>query len=1510
MDIWEILRILRARRWTLVPVWFLTLLGAAAAAWVQKPIYAASNTVLIQPRLPKFGGGGDLMGDGDQSPQSLVDYYRTQYELIKSAAVRHVADQLHVRDRDEFRQALDPVTAFAETVKVEPVHDSRLVRITVESDSSTFAKSAADAIVDRYITENTTWLTGVSEAGLEKLKALARETESRVERALQAVQSYKKAAGIVTPLESTTGSAGGEPPEFLQVRSLTEQQAIARARRAQVSADLEAVRDLPNEQSPTAPTTVGTARPMLDELFLDRSRLIQEVRELEKTYKPDHPELRAVKSRLSAADELLDDELARTRHRLEMDARTAQSLEQSLTDGLAVAKENAAVAAEKAGRLKILMDQAVNLSDYNKKIAERIGELEIQYVSGPKYQNISVVDKANASPQAVKPKKTLYMGFGFMLGLALGAGLCLLLDFLDQRIKSREDLQRLVPRSAVLGHIPAILPTSSDEAVVPELECLFNPRSALAESLRTIRTGVNFAIPDGAPRALLITSPEPGDGKTTVSTSLAITLAQAGQRVLLLDADFRSSRLHELFELGTVETGLSTTLVSGATTLDTVRATKLPNLDILPAGPVPPNPAELLGSDGMRALLEGVLSAYDWVVIDAPPTVVADPSILLTFLPYYALVVRFYSTTKGAVLRANEMLARTPAKSLGFVVNLPDVPDGVDASGLYRPKNRARPRAAETAALATARAFVIIAVLCACAAAALFRGAWHASKVTFNVTGLASEPPRQPLYLNPGGEVAFVASGKVLAGELLARVVNPAKQYEAAETQRVIETTLEQIARLGPSAQLAQDLATCIAKIEKTSGDLAAREKLLRGEAKTSETTMAGKVAVDALKAQLAGLNNTKAGYERQALDETEADRVKLQSVLAAEQLRHDELMRVADVSIISSITGTVVSTKEPRQGRPFCVAYSHLSIQGEVTGIGVDSLGSGSTKFTLETADRRDTCAIVSMAPGPNGALVTIDPPESYDWHRLLDPDGETFYVASNVQLASRIWSDPPLWVLGTFLGFVSMGVLLVAAVTYNKSRIAQLARAPIDRPFPADAMGLAAGSAGYRRGLVLPQRTVSGRPAMVIPTMGMGMIMYTGMTQHQQQAPAAPGAPTPAQTPTTPPPSLPPGETQVTVNEIHPPASSPDRTITQVAINGRSLELVTQIFLKDTPCVIQPRAKEATGIVVSVPVYLIPDGQWHFTLKTSGGQVVMSPTAFTVLPPPAPLVTLVRPTEVPKNKQDPASVDIEGFHFTRLLQVRLVDAQGMYVCTIAQQPDPEPNDKRILVKVPGEIRHGTFKVVVETRSGASKSDGPPLRVLPDISDQIDDLRFKVYRKFKLENIEASLREKVESQLWEAKELDATTLENLKATKYTALLPAEDLTDLYDELAKISTNDMARPKLNEVRERCPIWMSDVMERAMARYLADMEPKQRSPSPSEIEGYMRASANAIRLQRVAEALIFSEERAKKTKGSFDANLALYQQKELPHVLSKIKDHLAAIVGVPVFEDTEDDEGFN
>jgi capsular exopolysaccharide synthesis family protein len=1427
MDIWEILRILRARRWTLLSVWFLTLLGAATAAWVQKPIYAASSTVLIQPRPPRFGGAGDFMGEGEPSPQSIVEYYRTQYELMKSTAVmRPVADQLHIQDREEFRNAPDPMTAFAETVKVEPVHDTRLVRITVESESTTFAISAANAIANHYIAENTAWLTGVGEAGLDNLRALARKTRPEVEQAQQAVQSYKKANGLLT--SSETGSGGLEPsPELSEVRSLTEQQTITRAKKAQVDADLKAVSDLMDEKHPTTPSALGAAR-VLEDLLVEKTRLVREVHELEKIYKPDHPELRDALTRLSSAEQELKGEFDRIRLGLQMDARTAESQERSISDALAAAKENAAAAAEKTGQLKVLVDDAANATDKYKKITDCIDKLEMQSVSSPRSQNVSIVNPAKASPQAVKPRKSLYLAFGLLLGLALGAGLCLLLDFLDQRIKSTDDLQRLVPRSSVLGYVPAILPSSWDEAVVPELECMFSPRSALAENLRTIRTGVNFAIPDGAPRALLVTSAEPGDGKTTVSANLAITLAQAGQRVLLLDCDFRNSRLHEFFELGTVETGLSTTLVSGATSLDTVRATNLPNLDVLPAGPEPGNPAELLGSDQMRVLLEGVLSAYDWVVIDAPPTVVADPSILLTFLPYYALVVRFYSTTKGAILRAQETLARTPAKSLGLVVNLPDVPDGVDPSGLSRPKNWARPRAAEAAALATARAFIIIAVLCAGAAAALFRGAWHTSKVTFNVTGLAPDSPRQTLSLGPGEEIAFVASGKVAAGELLARVVNPTKQFEAARIQGVIESTRARIARLGSSAR--------------------------PGPA---------------------------------------TERARLEAELAAEQSRHDELMRAADVSIVSSITGTVVSTKEPHLGRPFCVAYLHLSIQGEVTGIGADSLTPDSTRFTLETDDRRDVCTILQVAPGPNGAIVTIDPPGSYDWHRLLKPDGETFYVASNVQLASRIGSDPPLWVLGGFLGFVSLGVLVVAAVTYRKGRSAQLARAPIDRPFPADALGLAAGSANYRR-LAVPQRVFTGRPAMVMPTV------------------ASPPPPTPAAPPSAlaPSPSLPAGESQVLVTEIHPGASSPDRAITQVAINGKSLELVTQVFLKDTPCVIQPRAKEATGIVVSVPVYLVPDGQWHFTLKTGGGQVVLSPAAFTVLPPPPPLVTLVRPTEVPKNKQDPASVDLEGFHLTRLLQVRLVDAQGVYVCAVAQEPDPEPNDKRIRITVPGEIRHGTFRVVVETRSGASRSEGPELRVLPDLADRIDDLRFKVYRRFKLENLEAALREKVESRLWEAKELDAATLEALKATRWTALMPAEDLTELHDELARISSNDKAKAKLDEIRVESPIWMSDVMERALARHLADMEPKVRSPSPSEIEGHMRASANAIRLLKIAEALIFSDERAKKARASFDANLALYQQKELPHVLSKIRDHLAAIVGVAVFEGSEGDEGFN
>ncbi len=154
---------------------------------------------------------------------------------------------------------------------------------------------------------------------------------------------------------------------------------------------------------------------------------------------------------------------------------------------------------------------------------------------------------------------------------------------------------------------------------------------------------------------------------------------------------------------------------------------------------------------------------------------------------------------------------------------------------------------------------------------------------------------------------------------------------------------------------------------------------------------------------------------------------------------------------------------------------------------------------------------------------------------------------------------------------------------------------------------------------------------------------------------------------------------------------------------------------------------------------------------------------------------------------------------------------------------------------------------------------------------------------------------------------LDDATRASLKPGQLGASIAAEDLSELHDDLAKILRNDRARGPLERLREKCPEWIADTAELALARFVADMEPRVKSPSDADVEGYQKAAASALRLLRVGDAFVFDSARTRRLKRSLQTVLALYREKDLLHVLSKIKDHLAAVVGATLPEASDDPE---
>jgi polysaccharide biosynthesis transport protein len=292
----------------------------------------------------------------------------------------------------------------------------------------------------------------------------------------------------------------------------------------------------------------------------------------------------------------------------------------------------------------------------------------LSYSSSNGSNLLSVIEPAVAPTSPVSPRPLLYTLLAATVGLLLGAAIVFVLEYLDDTLKSAEDVQEV----AGLSTVGTIARMKGDRARsdIYRLAALLYPRSGVAEAYRTLRTNLEFASVDAAIRTLLVTSAMPGEGKTTTAANLAVVFAQAGRRVLLIDADLRKPGVHLMFDLANTH-GLTTLLRSDEVSLDAIaQITEQDNLRVLTTGPLPPNPAELLGSQRMRAILERLKAGSDLLIFDSPPLqAVTDAAILSSYLDATIFVINAGHSHRGTVRQGREVLAKAGADVLGVVLN-------------------------------------------------------------------------------------------------------------------------------------------------------------------------------------------------------------------------------------------------------------------------------------------------------------------------------------------------------------------------------------------------------------------------------------------------------------------------------------------------------------------------------------------------------------------------------------------------------------------------------------------------------------------------------------------------------------------------------------------------------------------------------------------------------------------------------------------------------------------------
>jgi tyrosine-protein kinase Etk/Wzc len=310
---------------------------------------------------------------------------------------------------------------------------------------------------------------------------------------------------------------------------------------------------------------------------------------------------------------------------------------------------------------------------------------------------VRIIDPARQPKEPVRPRIKLNLLLGFILGLGLGIGVTFLFDYIDNSVRTIEDVEKM--GVTVLGSIPVIkheeaikrlkiLPSSltgkngsldseDTKRLVSRLITHFAPKSPISEAYRTFRTNIQYTKLDHELKALLVTSPGPGEGKSTSVANLAITMAQMGSKVLLIDSDLRRPVLHSIFNIDR-RVGLSNVLVGRATIEEAAQTTEIENLYVMPCGTLPPNPSELLGSSAMRTTLVELKQKFDIVLFDSPPIIaVTDAAVLSSQLDGVILVIKSGQTDREAAFRAYTLLKNVKTRILGALLN------GVHIESMY-----------------------------------------------------------------------------------------------------------------------------------------------------------------------------------------------------------------------------------------------------------------------------------------------------------------------------------------------------------------------------------------------------------------------------------------------------------------------------------------------------------------------------------------------------------------------------------------------------------------------------------------------------------------------------------------------------------------------------------------------------------------------------------------------------------------------------------------------------------
>ena len=681
---WEVLR---KRKWIVLATFAIVFTISAVATLSETRLYQATSKVAIFPEVPNVLGFKDTEEAGQD--YELDATMQTQIAILKSDSLAlKVIENMRLYQDSRFTtvkpqaetampessmqpdpaQAAALLGAFRGGLSVLLIPNTRLIQVSYTHPNPQFATDVSNNLVKTYIEENFRTKYASASQTSDWLSRELDDLQAKVQTSEEKLVRYQKDHGIV----------GVDEKQNTVTEKLVElNRELTQAETDRI--EKEAEYKLAMEGDPEFFSKV-TATGLIDKLREKESDLETQYALATTQFGSGYPKVTELSNQLKQVRAAIDAEKNRIREKMRDEYLAALQRENLLENAFNLQKQEENKLNESAIEYTVLKRDAEANRQLYQDLLQRLKEAGVS--AGLRSSNIRVVDIARVPTFPISPNVQRSLVLGFLFGLSLGIGLAFVVETFDSTIRSIDEV-RTVSTLPALATIPLQLASdgplrkralpiagNGEKPAVVSLVTYERPKSEAAEAYRALRTSILLSSFGAPPKVILVTSAMPQEGKTTISANSALVLAQRGSRVLLVDADLRRPGVGKMLGLAPHK-GLSSLITGSCTSEEAIlRFSEVPNLWVLPAGPIPPQPAELLGSAVMRDLIARWRDEFDHIIIDTPPCLsVTDAVLLSPEADRVIMVARSGQTTRPALRRACDLLMQVNAKVMGIVLN-------------------------------------------------------------------------------------------------------------------------------------------------------------------------------------------------------------------------------------------------------------------------------------------------------------------------------------------------------------------------------------------------------------------------------------------------------------------------------------------------------------------------------------------------------------------------------------------------------------------------------------------------------------------------------------------------------------------------------------------------------------------------------------------------------------------------------------------------------------------------